>query len=65
MNTHKEKWGKMNSKRTRKETAIGYARLNPRIGLNDIVKVKLSLCLNKHHAMKAYWESEGIAPRIL
>jgi hypothetical protein len=22
------------------------------------VKVKLSLCLNKHHAMKAYWEVE-------
>jgi hypothetical protein len=27
-------------------------------------KVKLSLCLTKHHAMKAYW-SGGIAPRIL
>jgi hypothetical protein len=29
------------------------------------VKVKLSLCLTKHHAMKAYWGSAGIAPRIL
>jgi hypothetical protein len=29
------------------------------------VKVKLSLCLNKHHAMKACWGSGGIAPRIL
>jgi hypothetical protein len=29
------------------------------------VKVKLSLCLTKHHAMKAYWWSGGIAPRIL
>jgi hypothetical protein len=30
------------------------------------VKVKLSLCfLNEHHAMKAYWGSGGIAPRIL
>jgi hypothetical protein len=29
------------------------------------VKVKLSLCLTKHHAMKTYWESGGIAPRIL
>jgi hypothetical protein len=29
------------------------------------VKVKLSLCLTKHHAMKAYWESGGIAPLIL
>jgi hypothetical protein len=28
------------------------------------LKVKLSLCLNKHHAMKTYWGSEGIAPRI-
>jgi hypothetical protein len=30
-----------------------------------MVKVKLSLCLTKHHAMKAYWWSEDIAPRIL
>jgi hypothetical protein len=30
-----------------------------------MVKVKLSLCLIKHHAMKAYWGSGGIAPRIL
>jgi hypothetical protein len=29
------------------------------------VKVKLSLCLAKHHAMKAYWASGGITPRIL
>jgi hypothetical protein len=29
------------------------------------VKVKLSCDLTKHHAMKAYWESGGIAPRIL
>jgi len=28
-------------------------------------KVKLSLCLTKHHAMKMYWGSGGIAPRIL
>jgi hypothetical protein len=28
-------------------------------------KVKVSLCLTKHHAMKAYWRSRGIAPRIL
>jgi hypothetical protein len=28
------------------------------------VKVKLSLCLAKHHAMKTYWGSGGIAPRI-
>jgi hypothetical protein len=24
-----------------------------------------SLCLTKHHAMKAYWKSGGIASRIL
>jgi hypothetical protein len=29
------------------------------------VKVKLSLCLTKHHAIKTYWGSGGIAPRIL
>jgi hypothetical protein len=28
------------------------------------VKVK-PLCLTKHHAMKTYWGSRGIAPRIL
>jgi hypothetical protein len=28
-------------------------------------KVKLSLCLTKHHAMNAYWGSGGIAPLIL
>jgi hypothetical protein len=27
--------------------------------------VKLSLCLTKHHGMKIYWGSGGIAPRIL
>jgi hypothetical protein len=29
------------------------------------VKVKFFLCLIKHHAMKTYWRSGGIAPRIL
>jgi hypothetical protein len=29
------------------------------------VKVKLSLCLTKHHAMKAYWRSGDISTRIL
>jgi hypothetical protein len=33
--------------------------------INVKVKVKLSLCLTKHHAMKTYWGSGGIAPRIL
>jgi hypothetical protein len=28
------------------------------------IKVKLSLCLTKHHAMKMYWGSGGIAQRI-
>jgi hypothetical protein len=37
-----------------------------RAGLDAMkVKVKLFLCLTKHHAMKAYWRSGGIAPRIL
>jgi hypothetical protein len=29
------------------------------------VNVKLSLYLTKHHAMKEYWGSRGIAPLIL
>jgi hypothetical protein len=29
------------------------------------VKVKLSLCLTKHHTMKTYWGNGGIAPHIL
>jgi hypothetical protein len=28
-------------------------------------EVKISLCLTKHHAMKVYWGSGGISPRIL
>jgi hypothetical protein len=30
-----------------------------------VVKVTLSLCLTKYHAMKTYWGRRGIAPRIL
>jgi hypothetical protein len=30
-----------------------------------VKEVKFSLCLTKHHAMKAYWGSGDIAPRIL
>jgi hypothetical protein len=33
--------------------------------VNIKVKVKLSMCLTKHHAMKTYWGSGGIAPHIL
>jgi hypothetical protein len=29
------------------------------------VKVKLSVCLTKHHAMETYWGSGGITPLIL
>jgi hypothetical protein len=32
---------------------------------NKRQKVKLSLCLTKHHAMKAYWGRGGIASRII
>jgi hypothetical protein len=28
------------------------------------IKLKLSLCLTKHHSMKIYWGSGGRAPRI-
>jgi hypothetical protein len=34
-------------------------------GVKVKVKVNLSLYLTKHHAMKTYWRSGGIAPRIL
>jgi len=27
--------------------------------------VEFSLCLNKHHTMRTYWVSGGVAPRIL
>jgi hypothetical protein len=30
-----------------------------------MAKVKVSLCLTKHHAMNTYWGSGGIAPSIL
>jgi hypothetical protein len=30
-----------------------------------LLKVKLSLCLTKHHAMKMHWGSGGIGPHIL
>jgi hypothetical protein len=36
--------------------------VGPRTGL---VKVKLSQCLIKYQAMKMYWASVGVAPRIL
>jgi hypothetical protein len=29
------------------------------------VKAKFSLCFTKHHAVKTYWGSGGIVPRIL
>jgi hypothetical protein len=32
---------------------------------NKVKKVKMSLCLTKHEAMKTYCGSGGIAPRIL
>jgi hypothetical protein len=38
--------------------------LPPECNLGE-VKVKLSMCLTKHHAMNTYWGSGGIAPRIL
>jgi len=30
-----------------------------------LIKVKLSLCLTKRRAIKTYWRSTGIAPRII
>jgi hypothetical protein len=40
--------------------------LTEHIGVCKVkVNVKLSLCLTKHHAMKTYWGSGGVAPLIL
>jgi hypothetical protein len=36
-----------------------------RASLDAVINVKMFLCLTKHHAMKAYWGSGGITPRIL
>jgi hypothetical protein len=46
------------------EILQSYNMICPSIGLDDII-IELSLCLTKHHAMKAYWGSGGIAPLIL
>jgi hypothetical protein len=44
-------------------------RLTPLVAVSSMtmvkIKVKLSLCLTKHHAMKAYWWSGGIDSLIL
>jgi hypothetical protein len=51
-----------------KTTCFSYARIGEdfcHIWVKVKVNVKLSLCLNKHHATKAYWGSGGIPPRIL
>jgi hypothetical protein len=37
----------------------------PTSNVRPIKKVKLSLCLTKHHSMRTYWGSGGIAPCIL
>jgi hypothetical protein len=33
--------------------------------IKETIKLKLSLCLTKHHAMKTCWGSGGIVPGIL
>jgi hypothetical protein len=33
--------------------------------LGQLSEYKVFLCSTKHHAMKAYWGSGGIVPRIL
>jgi hypothetical protein len=35
------------------------------LSISITMKVKLSLCLTKNHAMKTYWGSGGIASRVL
>jgi hypothetical protein len=66
---HTKMWTSMQSSRgsevklQRKKQAVltGGDKWTRRIKGN----VKLSLCLTKHHAMKTYWGSGGIAPHIL
>jgi hypothetical protein len=35
------------------------------VWVQNLVNIKLSMCLTKHHAMKTYWGSGSIAPCIL
>jgi hypothetical protein len=42
-----------------------YSNLNIKWVSLLLDKINLSLCLTKHRAMKIYWGSGGIAPRIL
>jgi hypothetical protein len=49
---------------THKGFGLGYSLWKDFAAIK-VVKVKLSLCLTKHHAMKTYWGSGGIASRIL
>jgi hypothetical protein len=50
-------------------TLLGNMDTNELINIQNTwkvkVKVKLSLCLTKHHTMKAYWGSGRIGPHIL
>jgi hypothetical protein len=40
-------------------------KLKIKIKIKLKLKINFSLCLTKHHAMKAYWRSGGLAPLIL
>jgi hypothetical protein len=55
-------WRKLHTEELQ-SLSSSYNIIGIKVNLN--VKVKLSLCLTKHHAMKAYRGSGGIAPRIL
>jgi len=41
------------------------SRIQGHFTITAPVQAKLYLCLTKHHAVKMYWESGGIAPHIL
>jgi len=45
--------------------ALFMTKLTQNFPVKVKVKVKLSMCLTKHHAMKTYWWSGCIALRIL
>jgi hypothetical protein len=51
--------------KTVREILTQYVEMSWFIYYPIMLKVKLSLSLNKHHAMKEYWRSGGITPLIL
>jgi hypothetical protein len=61
---------KMNLRKTGIDGAnwirLAQDRVQWRVFVNTVmITVKLSMCFTKHQAMKTYWETGGIVPRII